>query len=340
LDGPHHGRNWLLAVFFIFGVGSLGFHYIVKLDWIDSIFYAVVTLTTVGYSAPPELTEEGKIFTVLLIIMGIGTAGYALTQAARYLVLDKLLSVMGRRKNIRMENLKNHWILCGLGKIGTEVARHLHRDGVPFVALEIAERKVAWAREQGWIAQQGDARSEEALRNVFIENAKGLIAALTDDSDNVYVILTAKSIKSDIRIIARASDAQSTKVLYRAGADKVISPVVAGAAAIARSSVQPSVADFLELVNISKEIDIDFGSIRLGDNNPLIGTTLAEAPLRSKYNAIVIAIKKQNGKLIYNPSGQLVLEENDELIVFGERAKMAKLKDEIIELNLKREKNV
>jgi voltage-gated potassium channel len=246
---------------------------------------------------------------------------------------------MGRRRKIKMDKIKNHWIICGIGKIGEEVARHLQRDGVPFIVLEIAERKVAWAREQGWIAQQGDARNEEALKSVYVENAKGIIAALTDDSDNVYVILTAKSLNPKIRAIARASDAQSSKILYKAGADKVVSPVVAGAAAIARYSVQPSVADFLELVNISKEIDIDFGSIHLGGNNPLIGKTLAEAPLRSKYNAIVIAVKRQNGSLIYNPPGHLMLEENDELIVFGERAKMAQLKDEVAKLDLKMEES-
>ncbi|MDN5319461.1 MAG: voltage-gated potassium channel [Thermovirga sp.] len=337
LDNLRHGWHWLLAFFFIFFAGALGFHYIVGLDWVDSAFYAVITLTTIGYSAPEGLTEAGKIFVIILVIVGIGSAGYALTQAARYLVLDRLLSVMGRRRKIKMDKIKNHWIICGIGKIGEEVARHLQRDGVPFIVLEIAERKVAWAREQGWIAQQGDARNEEALKSVYVENAKGIIAALTDDSDNVYVILTAKSLNPKIRAIARASDAQSSKILYKAGADKVVSPVIAGAAAIARSSVQPSVADFLELVNISKEIDIDFSSIRLEENNPLINTTLAEAPLRSKYNAIVIAIKKQDGSLIYNPPGHLLLEENDELIVFGERAMMAKLKSDVAKLKPKKE---
>ncbi|MDN5319564.1 MAG: voltage-gated potassium channel [Thermovirga sp.] len=339
LDNFRHGWHWFAAVFLIFFAGALGFHYIVGLDWVDSAFYSVITLTTVGYSAPEGLTESGKIFVIILVFAGIGSAGYALTQAARYLVLDRLLSVIGKRRKIRMDKIKNHWIICGIGKIGEEVARHMHRDGVPFIVLEIADRKVAWAREQGWIAQQGDARSEEALKSVYVENAKGIIAALTDDSDNVYVILTAKSLNPKIRAIARASDAQSSKILYKAGADKVVSPVIAGAAAIARYSVQPSVADFLELVNISKEIDIDFGSIHLGGNNPLIGKTLAEAPLRSKYNAIVIAVKRQNGSLIYNPPGHLMLEENDELIVFGERAKMAQLKDEVAKLDLKMEES-
>jgi len=320
---------WFVLLVLVFLIGTAGFHLLLDLGFIDAIYYTVITLATVGYEAPPNLTEAGKLFVAFLVILGIGTAGYAVSQVTRFFVVDRLLSALGKRRDTRVDKMEKHWIVCGLGRVGMEVMQHLLRDDIPCVALEIAERKVASARERGWIVHQGDARDEEILESAGVKRATGLITTLSDDSDNVYVIITARSLNPDLRVIARASDRKSMGVFYKAGAEKVINPVMAGAAAIAWASVKPAVANFLEIVNISRDLDITFDSVPLHPDSKIIGQTLAESPIRSRYNAMVIAIKRASGQYIYNPGGSLVLERGDELILIVDRNRMVELRREL-----------
>lgn len=320
---------WFFLLISVFLLGTVGFKLLLDLGFIDAIYYTVITLATVGYEAPPNLTDTGKLFVAFLVILGIGTAGYAVSQVTRYFVVDRLLSALGKRRDTRVDKMEKHWIVCGLGRVGMEVMQHLLRDDIPCMALEIADRKVASARERGWIVQQGDARDEEVLESAGVKRATGLITTLTDDSDNVYVIITARSLNPDLRVIARASDRKSMGVFYKAGAEKVINPVMAGAAAIAWASVKPAVANFLEIVNISRDLDITFDSVPLNPDSKIIGQTLAESPIRSRYNAMVIAIKRASGQYIYNPGGSLVLERGDELILIVDRNRMVELRREL-----------
>ncbi len=320
---------WFVLLVLVFLIGTAGFHLLLDLGFIDAIYYTVITLATVGYEAPPNLTEAGKLFVAFLVILGIGTAGYAVSQVTRFFVVDRLLSALGKRRDTRVDKMEKHWIVCGLGRVGMEVMQHLLRDDIPCVALEIAERKVASARERGWIVHQGDARDEEILESAGVKRATGLITTLSDDSDNVYVIITARSLNPDLRVIARASDRKSMGVFYKAGAEKVINPVMAGAAAIAWASVKPAVANFLEIVNISRDLDITFDSVPLHPDSKIVGQTLAESPIRSRYNAMVIAIKRASGQYIYNPGGSLVLERGDELILIVDRNRMVELRREL-----------
>jgi len=326
VDPSRKAARWLIVLLAILASGTLGIRYFTDSPWIDSLFYTVITLSTVGYGAPPGLPVGGKIFVILLILIGIGTAGLAIGEITRYFVIDKMLSVMGKRRDSRVKDLDNHWILAGLGRVGMEVARHLGSDGIPFVAVEVADRKVASAREHGWIVQQGDARQEAVLEEAGIKKAKGLILTLSDDSDNVYATLTAKALNPVLRIIARANDSQSAKLLKRAGAERAMNLADAEAAAIARASINPAVADFLEMVNISRDLGLDFSAARVNPESYVVGMTLAEAPLRFEYNAMVIAIKKEHGSIIYNPPGGEVLEGGDELILFAEMDKMEELR--------------
>jgi len=317
VDQGRKASRWLIVLLAILASGTIGIRYFTNSPWVDSLFYTVITLSTVGYGAPPGLPDGGKIFVILLILIGIGTAGLAIGEITRYFVIERMLSVMGKRRDSRVKDLENHWILAGLGRVGTEVARHLGNDGIPFVAVDVADRKVASSRERGWMVQQGDIRQEAVLEEAGIKKAKGLILTLSDDSDNVYATLTAKALNPALRIIARANDPQSAKLLKRADAE---------AAAIARASINPAVADFLEMVNISRDLGLDFSAARVNRESSVVGMTLAEAPLRFEYNAMVIAIKKEQGSIIYNPPGSEVLEGGDELILFAEMDKMEELR--------------
>lgn len=149
MDQGRKASRWLIVLLAILASGTIGIRYFTNSPWVDSLFYTVITLSTVGYGAPPGLPDGGKIFVILLILIGIGTAGLAIGEITRYFVIERMLSVMGKRRDSRVKDLENHWILAGLGRVGTEVARHLGNDGIPFVAVDVADRKVASSRERG-----------------------------------------------------------------------------------------------------------------------------------------------------------------------------------------------
>ena len=171
-------RFWLIVLLAIVFIGTMGIWYFCDVHWVDALFYTVITLTTVGYDAPPGLPLGGKVFIIFLILAGIGTAGLAIGEITNYYVVGGLLSAMGKRRDRRVKNLENHWVLVGLGKVGTEVAQHLQKDNIPFVALDIAENKVITAREEGLIAHKGDARIDDVLEDAGILKATGMILTL------------------------------------------------------------------------------------------------------------------------------------------------------------------
>ncbi len=306
-----------------------GMHLIVGLSWTDSVYYTVITLSTVGFEAPEGLTPTGKLFIAFIIITGIGFAGYILGNLTQLLIEEKLILSLGKGGDKRMKELKDHWIICGLGRYGYRVSSLLADENIPFVAIEIDEDQVSDAREKNMLVLQGDATEEEVLKEAGIEKAEGIIIALEDEADIVYTTLTSRAIKRELRIIARASDTQGVEMLYRAGADKVINPVIAGAASMVRASLQPSVADFLELVNISRKLDLDFGTLTIHKDSYMVGQTLSKAPIRSEYRTTVIAIMKPGGDVIYNPEGSYMIAENDRLIIFGERHQMSRLREDV-----------
>ncbi|MCF7936878.1 MAG: NAD-binding protein [Synergistales bacterium] len=321
---------WIGVLVLILGSGIAGFMTVAGLPLVDAVYYTVITLSTVGFNAPPETDGATKIFIVILLAVGIGTAGYALGQVVEHLVSNRILMLMGKRRDRKVNRLTDHWILCGLGRIGTHVAEILSRDAVPFVVVERSEERVSGAREQGWLVVQGDAREERDLESAGIHRAKGLIVALSSDADTVYVVLTARSLNSSIHITVRANEAQSSNVFYRAGAAKVMNPHLAGAAALTRAALKPSIAEFLELVNISKKLALDFDSLRIAADSSLSGQTLSESPLRSRYNILVIGITKSHGAMLYNPSGDTLLEAGDELIFLGEREMISRVRTETV----------
>ncbi len=304
-------------------------HLIIGLPWIDSLYYTITTLSTVGYEAPPELTDAGKAFIIILIISGIGIAGYAIRSLGHLFMGEKLLIYLGKGRDRKVKDMKGHWILCGLGTFGMEIASLLIAEEAPFVSIEKDTDIVSEARIKDMMVIQGDAKHDEILIEAGIDRAKGIIISMEDEADAVYTTLTARSLNSDIRIVSKANNAQSENLMYRGGANKVINPVIAGASSIVRASLEPTVADFLELVGISKKLDLDFGTVTILPQSYMVGQTLSEAPIRAIYEATVIAIIRADGKIIHNPDGGLRLEKNDQLIIFGQRRQIAKLRKDV-----------
>ena len=306
--------------------GLLGMRFILGLSWMDSLYYVTTTLTTVGYNPPANLTEEGKLFIVVFLAVGILVIVITLGEIAERVVNRQILDALGRRRDRRLEKLSKHWIVCGLGRVGLNVAEAIAEENEPVVVVDTDEGKVETAREKGWFALRADATLEETLRACGVERAAGLIVSMSNDANNVYVTVSARSLNKDLRIIARANDLQSSGILYRVGADKVINPLLSGASAMARAALRPAVSDFLEIVHISRQFDLDFYSITLAADSSLVGVALSESPLRSRYNVLVVALKSLGKEMVYNPQGNHVFQAGDELVLLGPRTATPELR--------------
>jgi len=317
---------WIIPLLFVVLFGILGMRFIVGLSWTDALYYAAITLSTVGFNAPPELTPWGKLFIVALLVIGIGTIAITLGQIAERVLNRQILDALGRRRDRRLEKLSKHWIVCGLGRVGLGVAEAIAEENETVVVVDTDESKVEIAREKGWFALKADATHEENLRACGVERAAGLIVSTSNDANNVYVTVSARSLNKDLRIIARANDAQSSGILYRVGADKVVNPLLSGASAMARAAVKPAVSDFLEVVHISRQFDLDFYSITLAADSTLVGLSLSESPLRSRYNVLVVAVKAREEEMVYNPQGSRVFQPGDELVLLGPRTATPELR--------------
>jgi voltage-gated potassium channel len=309
--------------------GILGYHFIGGLSLVDSLFYTVTTLTTVGYEAPPNLTPLLKLFSVGIMISGIGTMGYAVAHLSQRIIINRMLVAMGKRRNKAVDKLSQHWIICGFGAMGGKISRELARKKTPFAIIEMDEERCRTAGEEGFLVIPGDARDENILVSAGLSSAKGIMIALNNDANNVYVILTARHLAPNLRILTRANSPESMNILYRAGADKVFNPVNAGALAMASAAIKPEVSDFLELLSVSSDMSLEFGSYRIEAKNPLIGKTLAQVPLLSKYNILVIGIRRKDGTIVPTPSGNVTLQEEDMLIVLGEEYRLHTAMEEI-----------
>lgn len=323
--------RWLGLLIVLLMIGTLGLRIILELSWVDSLFYSVTTLTTVGFDSPPNLTPEGKIFISIFIIMGIGTVGFVVGKLSENLFVDHLLDAMGKRRLRKLEKMNDHWIICGMGRMGQLVAKLVERDECPFVAIEKDEDKVAELGHPDWLILPGDATQEETLLEAGLERALGIISTLSSDADNVFITLAAKAVNPNLRVIVRGNDGKAASTLYRAGADKVINPMQSGAVALSRAAIRPTVTNFFELVNISRKLDLDFDSIKLAGDSTLAGKALQDTPLRSRHNALVMAIIRNGGKgeAIYNPTGTTVLQPGDQLIVMAKKENIARLRKEI-----------
>lgn len=316
--------GWISTVTII---GILGMRFFLQLSWVDAIFYTATTVSTVGYGAPPGIEGPEKIFLALLIAASLGTVGYAIGIVSQNFFSHHLKSSLGKGHDRRIVKMQDHWIICGLGRYGRQVADILVNEEVPFAVIDKNEEKVVDARDRGIPMVFGDASEEEVLEKAGLARAKGLIITLDSDAETVYVALTAKSISKSIRIVARANDAKSVSVLTKAGVDRVVNPVEAGAASLVRASLKPSVADLMDLVVISRKLDLDFSTITVWEGSSMAGKNLIELDFRNAYDVTILAILKTEGDAIYNPKGSQRIMGGDRIMVFGERHHIASLRD-------------
>jgi voltage-gated potassium channel len=305
-------------MFSLLVIGTAGYIIIEGYTFIDALYMAVITLGTVGYREVAPLSVAGKVFTIFLIIGGIGSVAYAVAQAVEYFI--STIVFKRRRMERSIAKLSGHVILCGFGRIGRQVTSQLETRGLEFVIVEQDTEVIEQLDALGYLYVQGNATDDEALQRAGIGNASTVVTTLSTNADNVYVILSARNLKEDIRIIARAGDAASGTKLLQAGADKVISPYEIGGRYIANAVMRPHVVNFMDVVNSSSDDrtqSLEIEELEVHANCAYANKALRDTNIRSALNIIVLAIRKADGDFEYNPSPDTILEPGGMLICIG-----------------------
>ena len=306
------------AVAALIAFGTIGLRLILELSWFDSFYYTLITITTIGFGEPPGVTEQARYFLAILIITGVSTIGYALSAAAQAVVQFELISTFGKRKMFKdINKLSGHFIVCGAGRIGSRVIREISRRGHEFVVIESNEAIADRLLSAGNLVLMGDATSDDVLRAAGLERARGLVCAVSSDPDNLYVTLTARDINKEIFIVSRANDETAVQRLLKAGANKVVSPTITGSNQMAQMLLTPAVADFIELATMTEQLELEIDQIEIKAGSPFIRRSLKDIGIRSDHDVMVIAIKRANGHMIFNPSADTVIEEKDFLVAIG-----------------------
>ena len=314
----------------IIGVIILGtFGYVLVEGWglFDSFYMTIITLTTVGYEEVHKLTSRGRFFSIVLMLTGVGTMFYTFGVGARVLLEGELRSILGRKRlNKKIENLKNHYIVCGYGRMGRIICEELSRHKAPFLVVEGSPEIVA-TMDREVLVMQGDATQDAILKDAGIDRAHGLISVLSSDADNLYVVLSARGLNPQLRIVARASEEGSSKKLMRAGADNVVSPYYIGGLRIAHTLLKPAVVDFIEFATRSENLELQMEEIRVDEKSRIIDQSLYESGIRKDLGVIIVAIKRETGEMEFNPTSTSIIRKGDTLVAMGEKGQLKALED-------------
>jgi voltage-gated potassium channel len=314
-------RGPRLALALLAGVlagGTAGYMLIEGWNAWDAFYMAVTTVSTVGFREVHPLSVAGQVFTVVLIFCGVGTAFYTVTLVATVVVEGGLHLRLEKRRVARMlETISDHFILCGYGRIGGIIANELHQQGMRLVVIERDPERVHKALERGWTAIEADASREDVLSRAGIQRARGLIAAVGTDAENVFTVLTARVMRPDLFIIARVESDDAEHKLKRAGADRVISPYQIGATHMVQTALRPAVVDFVQIATSSERLDLSMEQVHIKDGSPLAGASIIAAGIRQKFGVIVVGIKRVGGVMEFNPAPEAVMRPGDELVVLG-----------------------
>ena len=322
-------RNLYICVAFMFGlllVGTGGYIAIEGWSLLDALYMTVITVSTVGFKEVLVMSPPGRLFTIGLIIVGVGFIAYSAGSIVQFMVEGQLRSILGRKKvEKEISNLRGHYIICGYGRIGTNICHELAAKPVPFVVVESDQKRCEQLYKEGVLHVEGDATQDETLIRAGIQHARGLVTAVTSDTANVYITLTARGLNPDLFILSRASEEGAEMKLRRAGATKVISPYVMGASRMAQAILRPSVVDFIEIAAAGKNFELQIEESRVAADSSLVNKTLVTSGIRKEFGVIIVGIKKGDGQMLFNPESGTMIEAGDILITLGEQAAVERL---------------
>ena len=305
--------------------GTLGYITIEGWGLLDALYMTITTMATVGFGEIHPLSPTGRIFTIGLIVLGVGGALYLLTTMMQFVFEGHLGRNLERRRMARrIENLRNHFILCGFGRVGRQVSHDFRESGVPFVIIDVNQASLDLAAEDGFLCVRGDAADDETLRRAGIERARGLVTCVNSDADNIFVTLSARALRADLFIVARGNNDEAAPKLRRAGADRVVSPYSIGGRQMAMLATRPAAVELIDRVLSHGDVDLlleDF-TVRVG--SPLIGRTVREVGKEIAPGVLILAIRREE-HLVTQPPADAAFGVGDELVAFGTSAQLRAL---------------
>jgi voltage-gated potassium channel len=307
-----------LAIVFTLTFGTAGFMIIENYPAFDAFYMTLTTMTTVGYMEIRELSHAGRVFNSFVIAIGTTTIFISIGAMTQSIIEMSLADEIGKRRNKRMiEKLKDHFIICGFGRVGRGAAAELKHAGVPFVIIDRDPERVERAMMAGMLAANADSTRDDTLRQVGIERARGLVAALATDADNLFVLLSAKGLNPKIYVAARAAEEGAEEKMRRAGADAVFAPYSITGHRLAQSLLRPHVVQFLDFT--TKEIgeDVAIEQVRMSETSRMVAKSLREMQLGREYNVIVMGIRRADGRMVFNPTADTTVSAGEFLIVMG-----------------------
>jgi len=307
-------------------LGTVGYMLIEGWSFMDGLYMTVITLATVGYGEVHRISQAGRLFTVILIVLGVGFTLYVIGNVVQFLVEGQIRTVLGRFKlEKQISRLRDHYIVCGYGRIGRALSGFLIQKYLDIVVIEKDEGRIPVMNEDGVLYLVGEAADPDNLVKAGLKRAKGLLAVLASDADNVFLVLTAKRLNPDIFIVARAVQNSTKETLYSAGANNVVSPYDLGARRMAHAILRPSVIQFLEMAFVDSGTDIYVEEFPVSAASRLVGCKLIDSGIRKDLDLIIITIKKADGAMSFNPSADTVIEAGDTLIAVGASRNLLKL---------------
>ena len=320
-------RSALLALGFITVAGILGYMVFEGWSFTEALYMTVITLTTVGYKEVRTLDTTGQLLTMALLVTGVGTLFYAAVSSVELVVEGAIRGYFGRRRmEAAIGKLNGHQILCGYGRVGRQVAREFALDGVPFVVIEQDPQIVEESLAEGYLTLLGEASDDEVLEEAGIRRAKGLVAAVDSDADNVFVVLSARKINPELHIVARASSDESAAKLEMAGADRTLSPYAVGGRRLASLATQPLIVDFLDIVTRGEQgIEFRLEEFDVPEDSSIADRTIGELRIGERIGAMILATRNKEGTFDTTPSANDRLRAGDTIVVLGTREQVGRL---------------
>jgi voltage-gated potassium channel len=319
----------LLLVPLVLVVGGTVGYYVLEPRYtlFDALYMTVITLTTVGYEEIHHpLSTGGRLFTIFLLLGGVFTLFYTAAEILRVVVSGEVQDLLGRKRMRRsLAGMRQHMIICGFGRMGRFVCHEFSKQGLPFVVVDRNAQSLAGFDLAHGVPLQGDATSDEVLRQAGVDRARALVTVVASDADNLYITLSARLLSDQLFIVARAEGDLAEQKLLRAGANRVVSPYAIGGFKVAQAVLRPTVVDFIELATRTEHLELQIEETRLLPASNLVGATLTASRLRQDLGLIIVAIKKADGRMIYTPPGDAVMEAGDTLIALGRRPQLDEL---------------
>jgi voltage-gated potassium channel len=321
------------ALLLILAGGTFGFIFIEHYPPFDAFYMTLITISTVGYAEVHPLSHAGRVFNSFLILFGVTIMLLAVGGMTQAIIELELNQYFGKRRTKKMiDGLHDHYIVCGFGRVGRGAAGELQRARVPFLVVDKNEDRVEWAMKSGMLAALADATDDETLRDAGILRAKGLIATLQSDADNLFVILSAKALKPALLVSARIASEQSEKKMRLAGADYVFAPYDITGNRMAQVMLKPHVFQFIDFTTKGMGLDVGIEQVRVPANSEFVSKSLLETHIRKELGIIVLAIRKPDGRMLFNPPAEAAIEGGDHLIVMGEASDLRRLEQMMAEV--------